>query len=299
MKIIKLNPKIIVLDFKKITMLKTKIKILANFYFDRIMPYKRLRKFSIDRWLYKNESERYKKYNYTFQSINIYPEKEFYHPEWECLVHKNDARYMYLKKFKKYDFLNINKFPNKYKQAYSSDFIQTQPIGIIEKILLETYNALLKESIFRIVVPDSDLAYEAYKDKRVDFFEILSPKNYCFRKDKYYIEIMLATFIAGNDIYNVKKDWKLGEDIRNCFLKKQKDSFFDELIYLINLSNPDNKFINKNWFNYRKLKTILLQSGFLSVYKSGFGQSKSPQMRDIPLFDAKNPSMSLYLEAKK
>tara|TARA_B100000965_G_scaffold400683_1_gene423070 strand:- start:5747 stop:6646 length:900 start_codon:yes stop_codon:yes gene_type:complete len=299
MNIIKLNYKKILIDLKNINMLKTKIKILANFYFDRFMPYKRLRKFSIDRWLYKDESERYKKYNYTDKSINIYPEKDFYHPEWECLVPKKDTRYIYLKQFKMYDFFNVKEFPNKYKQAYSSNFIQKQPISIVEKILLESHNSLLRESIFRLVVPDSDLAYEAYQDKRVDFFEILSPKNYCFRNDEYYIEIMLATFMAGNDIYNVKKDWKLGFDIRNYFLKNSKDLFLDQLICLVNSSGAENKLINKNWFNYRKLKTILLQSGFLSVYKSGFGQSKSPQMRDVPLFDAKNPSMSLYVEARK
>ncbi len=280
-------------------MLRIKFKILANFIFDQIMPYKRLRKFSIDRWIYKNESERYLKYNYNFNSINIFPEKDFYHPKWECLVPKSDERYMYLTKFKMYDFLNINKFPNKYKQAYSSYFFQTQPICIVEKILLEVYNSLLKESIFRIVVPDSDLAYEAYVDKRIDFFEILSPKNYFYRNDEYYIEIMLATFIAGNDIYNVKKDWKLGVDIRKCFLEMEKDLFFDQLMYLINLYRPKNKLINKNWFNYKKLKAILAKSGFSSIYKSGFGQSKSPQMRDIPVFDGKNPSMSLYIESRK
>ena len=82
-------------------------------------------------------------------------------------------------------------------------------------------------------------------------------------------------------------------------IEMEKDLFFDQLMYLINLYKPKNKLINKSWFNYKKLKTILLKSGFSSIYKSGFGQSKSPQMRNIPLFDGKNPSLSLYIESRK
>ncbi len=283
----------------KLNMLKTKFKILANFIFDRIMPYKRLRKFSIDRWIYKNESERYLKYNYKFRSINIFPEKDFYHPQWDCLVDTKDKRHKYLNKYIKYDFIDIGKFPNEYKQAYCSYYIQTQPTHKVEKLFIELYESLLKDSILRIIIPDSDLAYEAYKDKRLDFFEILSPKNDCFREEEYYIEIMLATFIAGNDIFNLERDWRLAKDIKNSFLKMNKDLFFDHLINLLDSYRPKNKLINKNWFNFKKLKATLHKSGFASVYKSGFGQSKSPQMRNIPLFDSKLPSLSLYVEANK
>ena len=93
-----------------------------------------------------------------------------------------------------------------------------------------------QDSILRIVVPDSDLAFEAYKEKRVDFFEILSPKNYNFRNEEYYLEIMLATFIAGNDIYNLETDWDLGVEIKNAFSRMHKELFLDEIIKLIGSS---------------------------------------------------------------
>ena len=284
---------------QNIKMLKAKIKIIANFLFDRIMPYKRLRKFSIDRWLYKNESDRYNQYKYNCNSINIFPEESFYHPRWDCLVSENDKRSIYIKKFIKYDFNKLNQLPKKYKQAYSSYFIQTKNNLQSEKIVVKIYDSLLNEGIFRVVTPDSDLAYEAYENQRKDFFEMLSPKNYYFRNDDYYIEIMLATFIAGKDMFNLKSDIKLGIEIRNAFLKMNKELFLDELIYIISCSRNKDLIVNKNWFNYKKLKHTLLKSGFKSVYKSGFGQSKSPQMRDIPLFDSKFPSLSLYVEARK
>ena len=294
-----LNPKQINLKIKDISLLKRKIKILANFFFDRIMPYKRLRKFSIDRWMYKNESDRYTKYSYPFNSINIFPEKDFYHPKWDCLVSKNDIRHKYLLRYKEYNFKDIKKFPTKYRQAYSSYFIQTLPEYIAKKILLEVYSSLQIKGIFRIIVPDSDFAYEAYKNKRIDFFEMLSPKNYNYKNEEFYNEIMLATFIAGNDIYSLDKDWKLGLEIKKSFLRRDKDHFLNELINLVNTSKTKKYLNNKNWFNYRKLKMLLLQAGFTSIYRSGYGQSKSPQMRDIPLFDSKFPSLSLYVEAIK
>lgn len=52
-----------------------------------------------------------------------------------------------------------------------------------------------------------------------------------------------------------------------------------------------------NWFNYCKLKTMLLQAGFSSVYRSEFGKSKAAVLRDARHFDKTDPSMSLYVEA--
>ena len=54
-----------------------------------------------------------------------------------------------------------------------------------------------------------------------------------------------------------------------------------------------------NWFNYEKAKTELLKAGFTTVYKSAYGQSQSPAMRDISKFDNWLPCISLYIEAIK
>ena len=44
---------------------------------------------------------------------------------------------------------------------------------------------------------------------------------------------------------------------------------------------------------------MLEQAGFSEIYKSGFGQSVSPVMRDTTLFDKQDPKDSLYVEAVK
>jgi hypothetical protein len=44
---------------------------------------------------------------------------------------------------------------------------------------------------------------------------------------------------------------------------------------------------------------MLRESGFTEIYRSGYGQSFSPVMRDVDLFDNTHPKISLYMEAIK
>ncbi|WP_320666639.1 hypothetical protein [Prochlorococcus sp. MIT 1307] len=279
-------------------LIKRKAKILANFFFDKIMPYKRLRKFSIDRWIYRNESDRYKLYKSKDHYINIAPDNNFYHPKWDCLVPYSDKRHKFLSSYLEYNFSNIQEFPNTYKLAYSSHFLQLIPHALLESLLGHIYEALSSQGIFRVVVPDADLAYEAYKEKRIDFFEIISPRKYSFEKNEYFFEIMITSFISGNKPNNLKIDSKTGSTIRKAYKEMNKERFFDFLIDLIS-SQVKSSTSNMNWLNYTKLYDYLSNAGFSTVYKSRFGQSKSPAMRDIPLFDAKLPCFSLYIEASK
>ena len=52
-----------------------------------------------------------------------------------------------------------------------------------------------------------------------------------------------------------------------------------------------------NWWTHEKAERMLSEAGFTTVYRCGFGQSRSPAMRDITLFDKQDPRVSLYIEA--
>jgi len=259
------------------------------------MPYKRLRHFSINRWIYKDESSRYKEYNIRDQFLNIYPDVDFYHPKWDCLVGINDKRSKFLVKHMQYDLGTPCKFENKYRLVYSSHFLQLLPHTICKSILSYTFEGLHEKGILRLVVPDADLAYDAYREQRKDFFAIISSKNYHFKDHEYYLEAMIATFISGQNMYFLNQGLKLGAIIRKAFNEMDKETFLN---YLLNFKN-DVSPANQNWLNYQRLYNYLKKSGFSSIYKSGFGQSRSPVMRDIPLFDGKLPCYSFYLEALK
>lgn len=54
-----------------------------------------------------------------------------------------------------------------------------------------------------------------------------------------------------------------------------------------------------NWWNTEKAKKMLKRAGFKNIWKSGFGQSTSPVMRNTLIFDKQDPKDSLYIEAEK
>jgi 2-methylisocitrate lyase-like PEP mutase family enzyme len=54
-----------------------------------------------------------------------------------------------------------------------------------------------------------------------------------------------------------------------------------------------------NWWNPEKATRMLNAAGFSNVYQSAYGQSASPILRDVTLFDVQDPKLSLYVEAVK
>ena len=54
-----------------------------------------------------------------------------------------------------------------------------------------------------------------------------------------------------------------------------------------------------NWWNKAKAMAMLRQAGFAEVYPSGYGQSYSPVLRNVALFDNTYTPVSLYVEARK
>ena len=54
-----------------------------------------------------------------------------------------------------------------------------------------------------------------------------------------------------------------------------------------------------SWWNYKKLERFLRNSGFRTIFRSGYGQSTSRFMRDLRYFDQSYPQISVYVEAIK
>lgn len=54
-----------------------------------------------------------------------------------------------------------------------------------------------------------------------------------------------------------------------------------------------------NWWNPKKITSILEDTGFTKIYLSGYGQSFCPILRDINIFDNTHPKLSFYIEAIK
>ena len=54
-----------------------------------------------------------------------------------------------------------------------------------------------------------------------------------------------------------------------------------------------------NWWNEKKAVKMLRKAGFKTIYRSGWGQSGFPVLRNTSLFDNTHPKISLYIEARK
>ena len=54
-----------------------------------------------------------------------------------------------------------------------------------------------------------------------------------------------------------------------------------------------------NWWNEKKTIAMLKEAGFKQIYRSGYGQSLCPVLRNINFFDKTHPKNSLYIEAMK
>ncbi len=260
------------------------LKLLINSYLDRKLPFKRIRKFSIDRWVNQERYEeyRYDLYNQLDKFLNIGVENNFYHPRWEC--------------YKDHKSLDLENKNNSYQLVYSANYLQSiNPIEV-RTFLSTIYHLLCDQGIARFLIMDSDLAYYAYKEKRIDFFQFLCPRINLFDKHDFLIELLIASFVNGSSLYKEIGNIDLGKKIRGEFSKLDKEHFLD---FLLKINTQEKKYTNLNWFNYEKLNNLLSSIGFKSVYKSGFSQSLALPMREVPLFDCKFPFSTLYVEAVK
>jgi len=152
----------------------------------------------------------------------------------------------------------------------------------------EIYRILKKDGMFRIVVPDIDIIWEACHANDLKILNYLGK-----RKDQSIPEFFLYCFsIKRADDIQLKKDFYNLD--KKDFLKRYQTS------------SIDNKFSHDysnhiSWFNFEKMKNILLDSGFKEekIYKSSFLKSNSEEMRESKFFDKTLPKISLFVECIK
>jgi hypothetical protein len=62
---------------------------------------------------------------------------------------------------------------------------------------------------------------------------------------------------------------------------------------------PDHPGLHVSWWTHGKTIRMLREAGFKTVYRSGYGQSHCPVLRNTWYFDNTHPQISLYVEAVK
>jgi len=246
-----------------------------------------------------------------FQFLDLYPLKksheplylnigggDFYHPFWHNLDKLSYSYGASENVHIDFDLAEDRIFPidsNSLEIIYSSHVIEHLRNKDVNNMLKEAYRCLKPLGYLRITCPDIDLEYEAYQNNDKDFFHWCDPGLSVGQRFLDHLATGLSKS-CGDDCLEKIDD----NELNRLFSQMDKEKTFDNLCQKIPIDHqrkfPGNHI---NWFNYKKLEKLLKQCGFRKIYRSAFGQSNSPKLRDIKHFDTTLPTCSIYIEAIK
>jgi predicted SAM-dependent methyltransferase len=243
---------------------------------------------------------------------------DFSHPAWTNVdggaeflesYHENGSHHIHHDLF---DHLPLPAGDGKAEIVYTSHTIEHIDDPSVEFLFRDVYRILKPGGIFRIVTPDTELAYKAWKrnDRRFYFWlyddDFLAQMgDHCLSvsyKDATLTQVFLEEFAAqASAITNEGADKRISdEELIELFNTRP---FEEVLNYCTSLCSVEmqKKYPGRhmNWFHEGKLKRQLRQAGFSQVERSAYLQSSSPVLRNPLFFDQTLPMHSIYMEAVK
>ncbi|MDA9932379.1 methyltransferase domain-containing protein [Gammaproteobacteria bacterium] len=186
---------------------------------------------------------------------------------------------------------------------YCSHVLEHLKVSDMKYIIKEFYRCLKENGLIRIAVPDADLGYRALLYQNNKYFNWNKRTRIGIEESE--IDYFIDLICSAKSIFYSDSFFSLEEKL-NCRLKvknmiddkKSKEEIFNFLID----SSSDLRFDfagHINWFNYKKLHSILEDSSFMDIWKSSRNASISSEMQNRKYFDRTHPQFSLYVEAVK
>lgn len=229
----------------------------------------------------------------------------FFHPWWTNLDH-GTAHYAPAQRhgFVEYNLVAPTPLPfadSSASIAYTSHVIEHVGNDAVDHLFREVHRVLEPGGIFRITCPDADLLYESSRDRNTGYWawrrgwfaargmRDVAPEQFLVRE--------IAT--ERTDIRESTSPIRLTtEAIREHLDTLPREAFLDWLTAPCRFAetSPGNHI---NWWSFDKCRQFLQQAGFATIYRSGYGASRTPVLQDTSLFDNTHPEMSLYVEARK
>ncbi len=241
----------------------------------------------------------------------------FRHPAWTNVDHKSG----WYKKLQcksvgiNWDLLALTPIEvesNSAEVVYSSHTIEHITDQAALNMFKESYRILKENGIFRLTMPNIDLHYRAYKANDKYYFYWVKDYKTAKRYKKIMLnqplhtaaiqQVFLWTFASSaSTLHSDGSKHRLTDtDIDRVFKEKKMKEALDYCC-----SNCELEIQNKypgnhiNWWNEEKTTKMLREAGFETIYRSGYGQSVTPALRNTLLFDNTHPKISLYIEAVK
>lgn len=238
----------------------------------------------------------------------------FSHPYWTNVDHDSDHyRLVQTTSYLSYNLMKLEPLPledNSAEIFYTSHTIEHISNEAVFNLIKEAYRVLKPGGCIRLTTPDAQLEYEAYKRNDLSFWywadDYIRPgtweKLYKVPLSEASIHQLFLHHFAGQlceidaDDTAQKKftDGEIIEILSTHTMVEALDFFTSQCKY--NLDHPGNHI---NWWTHEKLLSFLRKAGFEVCYRSGYGQSLFPPLRNTKLFDSTHPKISLYVEAIK
>ena len=242
----------------------------------------------------------------------------FRHPAWTNVEHQSEWYKDILGDSVgiDWDLLSLTRIPVddiSVEVIYSSHTIEHITDQAAQNMFDESYRILKRGGFFRVTTPNIDLCFRAYKDNDRDFYyfldeldNILAGCPACKRlgldkhvkkKKESIQQVFLWSFASGDfSGERIMSD----EEVDRVF---REMDYEDALNYCISKCSIDAQkqypMRHINWWNEAKLLRMLGVAGFDTVYRSAYGHSFCPVLRNTVHFDNTHPKISLYVEAVK
>lgn len=175
---------------------------------------------------------------------------------------------------------------NQLEKVFSSHCIEHIETHHLQYLLKELYRCMKPGALMRLACPDADLAFEAYKNNDIEWFNGIHTKGEIGAK-------LVNTFVsyeAGQGGPPVEEDV-----VREKFESLSKDEFIE---WAISLCDRSKRYIaHINGIYYEKLEKLLEEAGFENIERSSFNNSKDNEFRGEG-FDL-HPTVSLFVECNK
>lgn len=206
-----------------------------------------------------------------------------------------------------HDLVNNSNLPIQSKSVdafYCSHVVEHIPESAVLNMMKESFRCLNEGGFLRISTgPCSDLDWAALmrKDEQWWFWDENFNLEDATHPMTIYDRWLYEVATPKSPYSKTKCDKKYTSHEIETLVKKHKESP-ELLLDIVTDSiqfNPSSAGDHITWWNYDKLRDYLLEAGFKNIYKSGYGQSSSPQMRDLTYFDQTYPQISVYVEAVK
>ena len=237
----------------------------------------------------------------------------FWHPFWTNVDFASDWYGDLQKDIVHHDLMSQMPLPIATDSAlvvYTSHTVEHISESAVAALFREACRVLRTGGVLRVTTgPDAETDFRAMLNGDANWFYwdemYAAPGTYepIYRRPANSVPIEerwlhhVASALAPNDIS--PSDVKFGAaEIRMIVAERGFEGSLDYFTSRCRF-DPERPGNHISWWSHPKLLRFLASAGFTDAYRSGYGQSVSPLLRNTALFDSTHPQISAYVEAVK